>query len=456
MTTRCLPRPLCTQFAAVAGAAVMCVLPAGLAPTGGTTAAAIPGSGSAESTWAWLSAKGGPVASAPVELSHGNRYLCFLVQTTVAGHATNQAVRQDLKTGRRILVSVSGRGASANADVSNVSMSDDGRFVAFQTSADNLVAADSNRAPDVFVRDLLRRTTTRVSLGLRRTQLPEGGTTPVISGDGGTVIFQSTANIFRLPEAPNGSASLPHLYAFVRSSGRVDLVSGVSGAIGDTSGPDAAAVSRTGRYVAFISSSRLSTAASAPNDIYLKDRRTGGIALVTGHFDTATSGITASSYLSLSMDENARWLVFHYNSQGNGRCCAYYLIDLRTGRIVEVDGGSPASAVDPTSAASVDAEGTHVIYAAGGAALVSDSQRAVEDSGTQASTWYVRNLKGGNVRAVAATESTQDVLRCSGSFIDWPPVLAPDGSRVALVTTRPLDARDTNCSFDLYLTTVGE
>jgi Tol biopolymer transport system component len=45
------------------------------------------------------------------------------------------------------------------------SISADGRFVAFYSSASNLVAGDTNDSPDVFVRDRVAQVTRRVSVG---------------------------------------------------------------------------------------------------------------------------------------------------------------------------------------------------------------------------------------------------------------------------------------------------
>src|SRR2546430_2161595 len=59
----------------------------------------------------------------------------------------------------------SGTPTEANGDSFNPSMSADGRFVAFESDANNLVTvSDSNAHRDIFVRDLSNNRTTRVSL----------------------------------------------------------------------------------------------------------------------------------------------------------------------------------------------------------------------------------------------------------------------------------------------------
>ncbi|MDQ6724892.1 MAG: hypothetical protein M3066_01755, partial [Actinomycetota bacterium] len=68
-------------------------------------------------------------------------------------------------------VNVSSAGVPANADSSSApSFSNSGRFVAFASSANNLVAGDTNSKVDVFVRDRTAGTTERVSVASDGTQ----------------------------------------------------------------------------------------------------------------------------------------------------------------------------------------------------------------------------------------------------------------------------------------------
>lgn len=71
---------------------------------------------------------------------------------------------RDLGTGRITLVSVSSTGEQANDFTDSPAISGDGRYVAFYSSASNLVPGDTNRYEDVFVHDLLTRTTVRASV----------------------------------------------------------------------------------------------------------------------------------------------------------------------------------------------------------------------------------------------------------------------------------------------------
>jgi Tol biopolymer transport system component len=83
-------------------------------------------------------------------------------------------------------------------------VSDDGRYVAFTSSADNLVGEDVNGAPDVFVKDTWTGAIEMVSVAADGTQANNTySRNPSISGDGRYVTFSSTATNL-VPDDDNG------------------------------------------------------------------------------------------------------------------------------------------------------------------------------------------------------------------------------------------------------------
>ncbi len=81
-----------------------------------------------------------------------------------------------------------------NGTFSNPAISDNGRYVAFDSSASNVVAGDSGAVVDVFRRDRTLGTTARVSIGLDGA-VPNGlAFDPSISDDGTLVAFAAAAN----------------------------------------------------------------------------------------------------------------------------------------------------------------------------------------------------------------------------------------------------------------------
>jgi Tol biopolymer transport system component len=89
---------------------------------------------------------------------------------------------------------VSSGGEQAYRGSTETSISADGRFVAFQSSANNLVAGDTNGEVDIFVHDRSYGETTRVSVSSGGVQGNSYSYQPSISGNGRFVAFQSEAN----------------------------------------------------------------------------------------------------------------------------------------------------------------------------------------------------------------------------------------------------------------------
>jgi len=91
-------------------------------------------------------------------------------------------------------VSVASDGAQGNDYSYSPSISADGRYVAFDSSASNLVSGDTNGARDVFVHDRQGGGTTRVSVTSDGAQGGTGSWNPSISADGRYVAFYSGAS----------------------------------------------------------------------------------------------------------------------------------------------------------------------------------------------------------------------------------------------------------------------
>jgi Tol biopolymer transport system component len=102
---------------------------------------------------------------------------------------------RDLVGGTTRLVSRPRRDARANGDSSYPSVSDDARFVTFASDASNLVAEpDRNRGTDIFVFDREKEEVARVSRAVGGASPNGASMHPVISADGRFVAFQSEAS----------------------------------------------------------------------------------------------------------------------------------------------------------------------------------------------------------------------------------------------------------------------
>ena len=102
----------------------------------------------------------------------------------IVGHA-------QVTPGDTTRVSLDSTGNEGNDSSDVPSISADGRYVAFVSSADNLVPGDTNSRADVFVRDRQTETTTRVSLDSTGNEGNGLSNRPNISADGRYVAFSS-------------------------------------------------------------------------------------------------------------------------------------------------------------------------------------------------------------------------------------------------------------------------
>jgi Tol biopolymer transport system component len=120
---------------------------------------------------------------------------------------------RDLYTNTTTLVSAAMGGAAANGASLQPSISANGRYVAFTSSASNLVAGDTNSAAEVFVRDLYTKTTTLLSVGMGGAAANGVSLQPSISANGRYVAFTSAASNL-VPGDTNNATDV-----FVRSLG---------------------------------------------------------------------------------------------------------------------------------------------------------------------------------------------------------------------------------------------
>lgn len=188
-------------------------------------------------------------------MSDDGRWIAFL--------STAQVFLHDRAAGTTVLVShaaadpaTAGNGAASLEDA--LSMSADGRFVVFESRATDLVAgvADTNNAPDVFLFDRLSGGISLVSSAGAGKASNRGATTPSISADGGRIAFLTASTDVAPGQA--GERRSVHLVVLDRTTGARTLVGRVHTAGPSTVGGLISFVPRLsadGRFVAFTSDS---------------------------------------------------------------------------------------------------------------------------------------------------------------------------------------------------------
>jgi len=144
-------------------------------------------------------ASGNSTSEDPVVSANG-RFVAFesfaFSIAPVGVNARKNIFRRDLQTGATILVSpnLAGTGGG-NGDSQNPAISADGRYVVFESRANNLVANDTNTVSDIFVRDIQTGVTSLVSINSAGSGSGnDESIKPTISANGRVIVFQSFAS----------------------------------------------------------------------------------------------------------------------------------------------------------------------------------------------------------------------------------------------------------------------
>lgn len=209
-------------------------------------------------------------------LSADGRYVAFhgSAKNLVVGdtNAHQDVFVRDRSSGTTSRVSVSTSGQQADGDSDSGVISPDGRFVVFRSFASNLVAGDANGRADVFLRDLQSGTTERVSVDSGGVEGDGDSSAPAITPDGRYIAFQSVASNLVLGDT-NGRSDVFLRDRALAKTQRVSLRSDGSQADAD-SGIRGPSISASGQHVAFDSRAALVAAdANSLYDVYVRDRR---------------------------------------------------------------------------------------------------------------------------------------------------------------------------------------
>jgi Tol biopolymer transport system component len=180
---------------------------------------------------------------------------------------------RDMQTGTTTRISVDPNGMQADGASYKPSISADGRYVVFESYATNLVPGDTNGYTDIFLYDMQTGTTTRISVGSSGAETDGYSSSPSISADGGYIVFGSSATNL-VPNDTNGQSDI---FVHDRQTGITSRVS-VDSSGGQSDGPSYsyAPISGDGRYVVFESfASNLVPNDEGYSDIFVHDLQTG-------------------------------------------------------------------------------------------------------------------------------------------------------------------------------------
>jgi Tol biopolymer transport system component len=337
-------------------------------------------------------------------------------------------------------VSVASSGVQADLASTQCAISSEGYWIAFQSSATNLVSGDTNGFDDVFLRDVYLGETTRAS-ELPGVQANGANLNPAIADLGRYVAFESDASNLIVGDT-NGARDV---LLFGRQAGTM-LRASVSTAGAQSNGASfLPSLSADGRYVAFESDATnlVANDTNAKRDIFVRDT----FSSTTVRASVSSLGVQAngtSSACSISAD--GRWVTFQSTAAnlvpGDTNAIAdVFVHDLQMGTTVRASVAiSGAQANGPSFAPTLSGDGRLVTFASEAANLVSGDTNAARDI-------FLHDLQSGVTTRISLSSTW---LEANGA--SFHPMISPDGGSVAFHSLASnLVTGDTNNARDVFV-----
>jgi hypothetical protein len=374
--------------------------------------------------------------SIPTALSTNGQFALFeSTASDILPGDTNNATDiflRDLVNGTNQLISVSTNGRFGNGASWESIMTPDGRFVAFASTATNLVLNDTNKIQDIFVRDTRAGVTTLASPGATAvsTYLASSDS-PQITPDGHYVVFRSTATKLVYPSTSIVNEvyvrDLVAATTALASTNAHDLFTGTPNSYNQV-------ISDDGQFVAFECS--LNT-----NGIILRyNLQTGATNIV---FANAVATYAYNHFRSLDMTPDGRFITFVGNTDTSGTNSSVFVWDAQSGVATlvstNVNGTVPTNSVcdSPT----IDPSGRWLTYFCTATNLTTNV--ASGDFHL-----YLQDLQAGTITLVDAGTNGAGLAKDLLST----PRLTPDGRFIAFDSTdADLVPNDNNRASDVFV-----
>jgi len=379
------------------------------------------------------------------EISADGRWIAYQsAATNIVPGDTNgvpDVFLYDVATGTTVRVSVDSAGTQGDDDCLEPALSLDGRFVAIFAYATNLVPGDTNGKPDIFVRDVQAGTTVRASVGPGGIESDGGSRYPSISADGRYVAFESQGTNL---VAGDTNAARDVFVHDLQTGATVRASESAGGVEGDGDSVDAS-ISPDGRFVAFesVAANLVAGDGNGASDVFVKDLQTGAIARASvDSSGVEGNGPSHDPWLSdlgevVSFSSDATNLVA---GDGNGYedLFVHVFATGATERASVSSSGNQAhtGAYDGT----LSADGRYLVFFSRASNLVPGDTNSTVDV-------FVRDLQAGTTERVSVGSLGQQ-----GSGSSFYPSITPGGRYVAFdSTSENLVVGDQNLNRDIFL-----
>ncbi len=326
----------------------------------------------------------GNSASFAPSISEDGRFIAFesLATDLVAGDSNLQIdiFVHDAVTGATERVSLSSGGAQGIGESRLASISGDGRFIAYESLSDNFVPGDTNGVRDIFVYDRVRNGNSRASLFSNGIELSAHSFNPSISGDGRFVAFETLQDGIAIGDG-NG---VRDIYVHDRWTGLTELVSKADSGSAGNNDSFSPSISPDGTYVAFFSraTNLVADDTSANRDIFVHDRAAGTTVRVS--VDSMGLEANGSSFFP-SISADGKVVAFESNatnlvaSDTNG-ATDIFLHTMSTGETsrISVDTGG-MEALGMSMAPEISDDGSKVVFHSSASNLIAADTNFVTD-----------------------------------------------------------------------------
>ncbi len=362
-----------------------------------------------------------------ITLSADGRYVAFVSEASnlVSGDAGGfiDIFIKDNQTGVINLVSSDSSGVQADSDSYSPSISADGRYVAFSSNATNLVTGDTNGTSDIFIKDTQTGIVSLVSSDLSGVQGYSQSTEPSLSADGRFVAFTSEDSSLVAGDS-NGSSDI-----FIKDTqtGVISIVSADASGVQGNGSSQKPGVSADGRFVVFssLASNLVVGDTNAREDVFIKDTQSGTINLISSD-SSGVLGNNDSSWPKLST--NGRFVTFRSVASNlvagdtNG-FDDIFIKDTQTGSISVVSANSSGVlGNNPPSPPSLSADGRYVAFSSNATNLVVGDTNGTFDI-------FIKDTQTGTISLVS-----RDSTGVQGDSASYVPSLSPDGLSISFTS----------------------
>jgi len=384
-------------------------------------------------------------ASINPSISSDGRFVAFESDATnlVADDTNNvtDVFVADVQNGSIERISLGLSGVEANGASTNPVISGNGRYVAFESFASNLVSGDTNRVIDIFVYDRQTASTTRVSISSSASQATSHSFSPSISENGQVIAFYSLATNL----VANDTNRAIDVFVHDTLSGNTERVS--VDANGNQGNMDSwqPRISANGQYVVFSSnaSDLVAGDTNSAQDIFVYDRQELAIMLVSNTADGLPSN-GRSAYPAISGDGNI--VVFESNATNlvaddNNDATDIFTFDQRQQILTKVSISNLGGDTDgPSYQPAISQDGRFVSFFTYASNLVDADSNNFEDV-------FIYDQQTGRMELLTNTEDGQ-----ASNSSSFNPSLNADGRYIALFSfASNLSTPDTNNVDDVFL-----